>query len=102
MAIAALAAAAVLYGTVTIGPLTPVCRVGVPCDGPARGATLTFVRPGGTSVSVRTDAAGRYRVGLLPGTWSVRASVGMRLSPTSVTVHPGTQRDDFSVDTGIR
>jgi hypothetical protein len=101
MAIAALAAAGVLYGTVTIGPLTPVCRVGVPCDGPARGATLTFVHAG-RSVSVRTDGVGRYRVGLLPGTWSVRASVGMRLSPTSVTVRPGTQRDDFSVDTGIR
>ena len=101
MAIAALAAAAVLDGTVTIGPLTPVCRVGVPCDGPARGATLTFVRPG-RAVSVRTDGAGRYRVTLRPGTWIVRASVGMRLSPTSVTVRPGAQHDDFAVDTGIR
>jgi hypothetical protein len=101
MTMAVLAAAGVLYGTVTIGPLTPVCRVGAPCDGPAKRATLTFARPGQT-VTVRTDGSGRYRVGLRAGTWSVRASVGMRLSPTSVTVRPGAQRDDFSVDTGIR
>jgi hypothetical protein len=93
--------AGVLWGTVTIGPTTPVCRVGTPCSGPAKGATLTFSRAG-RSVSAKTDAAGRYRVTLPAGTWSVRASVGMRVAPVSVLVRAGTHRANFDVDTGIR
>ena len=92
---------AVLWGSVTIGPLTPVCRVGTPCDGPARHATLTFVH-GTTTVAARTDSAGRYRVRLATGTWTVRASVGMRITPASVTARAGTHRANFSIDTGIR
>src|SRR5437764_15373468 len=93
--------AGVLWGTVSIGPLTPVCRVGTPCSGPAKHATLTFSRPG-RAVSTKTDDAGRYRVTLPVGTWSVRASVGMRMTPTSVAVRAGTHHVTFAVDTGIR
>jgi hypothetical protein len=32
----------------------------------------------------------------------VRASVGMRIEPATVTVRAGTRRADFSIDTGIR
>ena len=35
-----------LYGSVRRGPLTPVCRVGVACDAPARNVILTFSRTG--------------------------------------------------------
>jgi hypothetical protein len=97
----ALLAAGVLWGSVSIGPLTPVCRVGTPCDGPAKHATLKFTRAA-QSVSAKTDAAGRYRLTLAVGTWTVRASVGMRTSPASVVVRAGTHRANFSVDTGIR
>ena len=93
--------AGVLWGSVTIGPTTPVCRVGTPCSAPAKHATLTFSRVG-RSVSAKTDAAGRYRVTLPAGTWSVRASVGMRVAPASVLVRSGTHRANFDVDTGIR
>src|SRR5262249_37580541 len=93
--------AGVLWGTVTIGPTTPVCRVGTPCSGPAKNATLTFSRAG-RSVSAKTDAVGRYRGTRPPGAWAVRASVGMRIAPVSVRVRTGTHRADFDVDTGIR
>jgi len=101
MPLAVLLAAGILQGTVTIGPLTPVCRAGTPCDGPARHATLTFTRAG-RSLTARTDAAGRYRLALSRGVWRVRASVGMRIEPAAVTVRAGTHRADFSIDTGIR
>src|SRR5438477_7972249 len=97
----ALVVAGVLWGTVSIGPLTPVCRVGTPCSGPAKHATLTFSRPGHV-VSAKTDSAGRYRLTLPTGTWAVRASVGMRMTPTSVVVRAGTHHTNFAVDTGIR
>jgi hypothetical protein len=99
--LAVLAAAAVLHGTVTIGPLTPVCRAGTPCDGPAKRATLTFSR-GGHSISVKTDGAGRYRLTLAAGTWRVRTNVGMSIAPSPIVVRAGTHRANFSIDTGIR
>jgi hypothetical protein len=101
MPLAVLVVTGVLYGSVTIGPLTPVCRVGTPCDGPAKRATLTFTH-GGRAVSTKTDAAGRYRVRLVIGRWSVRASAGMSMKPTVVIVHAGTHRANFSIDTGLR
>src|SRR5579872_1153620 len=101
MPLAALLATGVLYGSVTIGPLTPVCRVGTPCDGPAKHATLTFSH-GARAVTAKTDAEGRYRVTLTLGSWTVRASVGMTVRPATVAVRTGTHRLNFAVDTGIR
>jgi hypothetical protein len=91
----------VLWGLVTVGPLTPACHVGTACGGPARKATLTFSQAGRV-VSAKTDAAGRYRVTLATGLWTVRASVGMRITPLAVRVRAGTHRLDLAVDTGIR
>jgi hypothetical protein len=101
MPLVVLVATGVLYGSVSIGPLTPVCRVGTPCDGPVKHATLTFTRSG-RSVATTTDAAGRYRVRLTVGRWMVRASAGMSMKPTVVAVRAGTHRANFSIDTGIR
>src|ERR1043166_9354964 len=97
----AVVVAGVLWGSVTVGPLMPVCREGTPCSGPAKRTTLVFSRAGRT-VSTKTDAEGRYRLTLPAGTWSVRASVGMRTSAATVLVRAGTHRANFSVDTGIR
>ena len=91
----------VLWGSVTIGPTTPVCHAGMPCSAAAKQATLTFSRPGRV-VSTETDDAGRYRIRLAVGTWTVRASVGMRTTPTAVVVRAGTHRANFALDTGIR
>jgi hypothetical protein len=92
-----------LRGTVTIGPTTPVCRAGRPCTKPATGVVLTFTR-GPRHVSTTTDrGSGRYRVRLAAGTWSVRASAGMRITPAAVKVVAAQTRvRDFSIDTGIR
>jgi len=97
----ALLVTGVLWGSVTIGPITPVCRSGMPCSGAAKQATLTFTRPGRV-VSTKTDDAGRYRVRLTVGAWTVRTSVGMSMRPTGVLVRAGMHRANFSVDTGIR
>ena len=97
----AVVVAGVLWGSVTVGPITPVCRVGTPCSGPAKRATLTFSRAGRV-VRTETDGAGRYRLTLAVGTWHVQTDVGMRTTPTLVVVRAGTHRENFSVDTGIR
>jgi hypothetical protein len=95
------AAVVVLKGTVTIGPLTPVCRVGTPCDGPAPRVVLTFTS-GIRSVHATTAADGTYTVRLAPGTYTVTASKGMRIAPARLAVHTGTVRRDFAIDTGLR
>jgi hypothetical protein len=92
---------ALLYGAVTIGPVTPVCRVGVPCDKPAAQVRLAFTRLGHT-VSVQTNASGDYRIQLTPGIYAVRASAGMSMRPRSINVHASRTRLNFSIDTGIR
>jgi hypothetical protein len=92
---------ALLYGTVTIGPVTPVCRAGVPCDRPAAGVTLTFTRRG-QAVTARTSAAGAYRVRLAPGIYTVRASAGMSIRPQAIEVRGPSTRLALAIDTGIR
>lgn len=97
-----LVALTLLHGVVRIGPTTPACQAGVPCDKPAAGVTLTFTRRDRT-VRAKTDGAGRYSVRLVPGTWSVRASAGMRISPMVFLVpRASTATRNFSIDTGIR
>ena len=94
-----------LQGTVTRGPITPVCQVGRPCSAPAKGVVLVFRRSGGER-RARTDSAGRYRIALTPGLWSVsltRTGIGYRLTPVRVRVDAGRFRVvNLSIDTGIR
>jgi hypothetical protein len=92
-----------LFGVVTRGPLTPVCRAGVPCTAPYAHATIVFSRAGLVR-RVTTDANGKYRIGLAPGRWSLRvqnAHFGARPSTVSV---PSARyaKLNVSVDTGIR
>ena len=95
-----------LRGVVMRGPITPVCREGVPCSAPARNTPLVFTRAG-RSVKTRTDAIGRYRIALSPGLWSVHTAaaprVGTGISPSTARVLAGRFRvADFEIDTGIR
>ena len=94
-----------LHGQVMRGPTTPVCRVGVPCDAPAKNTTLYFTRLGRT-VSTVTDAHGYYRIRLKGGVYAVktkRQAIGKGLTPRSVRVVAGSdKRADFHIDTGIR
>ena len=92
-----------LHGTVTIGPTSPVCRVDEPCTKPAANAMLSFARPGFATHRLRTDSAGRYRVSLAAGTWTLRTTLGIRPAPLRFVVpHAITATHNFSFDTGIR
>jgi hypothetical protein len=91
-----------LRGHVTIGPLTPVCRVGTPCSGPAKNTALVF-QHGSKIYRVTTDGYGNYRIPLSAGSYGVRASKGMSIRPAVVTVVAGRTRTvNLSIDTGIR
>jgi hypothetical protein len=94
-----------LHGTVMRGPITPVCEVGTPCDGPAAHVTLLFSR-GGKTVKTSTNAAGRYRIRLTAGTYAVRTNqkpFGTIPRPARVRVIAKRDRRlDFFIDTGIR
>jgi hypothetical protein len=93
-----------LYGQATEGPLTPVCRRDVPCDGPAGDARLIFLRGGRIVASTRTGATGSYRIALRPGHYSISSNIGMgTVEPSTTTVSRGEySRLDFRLDTGIR
>jgi hypothetical protein len=93
-----------LYGIVRQGPTSPVCRVGYPCDAPAKGATFLLVG-NRTTTRVHTSATGHYRVRLRPGRYSVsRGNWGPgSIKPTNVRVPAGRYaRVNFFIDTGIR
>lgn len=96
-----------LTGTVTRGPVTPVCVAEQPCDEPAANVTLLFVRHAAVVGRAVSDRAGHYRVRLPAGTYAVRRpaakTIDRKLEPNRVSVAPGrTRRIDFSIDTGIR
>jgi hypothetical protein len=90
-----------LHGTITRGPIAPVCVAEQPCTAPAAGAVIAFSRGLHVArVTVRPD--GSYRVLLPPGLYAVRALRGP-IEPIRVRVLPGRNRAvDFSIDTGIR
>ena len=92
-----------LYGTVTRGPISPVCKVGTPCTAPAAGAVLVFLKKGREAGRVRTHRDGTYRITLPGGTYAVRVSPARPLRPVAAWVRTGHFRHvDFSIDTGIR
>jgi hypothetical protein len=95
-----------LYGTVTRGPTSPVCRAGVPCSEPASGAQLIFTRNGNVAARVVVGKDGRYSVSLAPGAYGVAVTpqppTGHGIN-ASVSVTAGQRRKvDFRIDTGIR
>jgi hypothetical protein len=101
----ATATGAGLRGTVIRGPTSPVCRTGQSCSKPAAKALLLLTRSGRPAVRVRTDAHGRYRASLEPGTYRVTIlrREGMSIAPPTALVAAGrTRRLDFRIDTGIR
>ena len=93
-------------GVLYRGPITPVCRVGVPCDEPAPGVTIVFARAG-HAFRAQTGARGRFSLVLKPGVYAVRvvpmSAIGSRVSPRLVRVPVGGwARVRLTLDTGIR
>ena len=95
-----------LRGIVMRGPITPVCRVGVPCDEPAADVVLVFSQSGRVVARTTTGRNGGYRLTLRPGRYGVRTAkrtLGSGLSPRIVVVpRCRVARVDFDLDTGIR
>jgi len=96
-----------LYGTVTRGPTSPVCRAGVPCSEPASGARLVFERDGRVAAQVVVAKDGSYSVSLAPGTYVVgvapQPTIGRGVDARTVRVTAArARRLDFQIDTGIR
>jgi hypothetical protein len=99
--------AGTLHGVVLRGPIAPVCREGMPCNEPARGAVLVFSRAGRVAARVAIGKTGRYTVRLAPGAYVVRQApvprIGFGIRPDRVRVVRGVStRADFFIDTGIR
>jgi hypothetical protein len=95
-----------LYGIVKKGPVTPVCRVAVPCDAPVS-VTLVFSRGGADVAVVRSTRQGRYPIALTPGYYTIRSAkrVGISSIPRPRAVHVrGGHWDKINIffDTGIR
>ena len=97
-----------LTGVVMRGPVTPVCRVDVPCDAPFSGS-FAVQRSGRRIAEFQSDAAGRFTVFLAPGPYTVMPNADAPIiSPTrqakTVTVlDNGTLTVvQLMFDTGIR
>ncbi|MFM9864850.1 MAG: carboxypeptidase-like regulatory domain-containing protein [Micropepsaceae bacterium] len=97
----------VIEGVVKLGPIMPVCQVGVPCDGVYKGATVVLRTPGGQVVKRATaDDKGAFWMDAPTGRFDVAVDVeGMLPSctPVPVLVEAGkTARVEIECDSGIR
>ena len=95
-----------IEGTVTAGPTCPVEIEGSPCPPQVWTGTVRATASDGSEHDALTDAAGRYRLQLEPGTYSVAPVVEdagpVLAKPVTVTVGDTMQTLDLQVDTGIR
>jgi len=97
-----------LTGVVMRGPVTPVCRVDVPCDAPFS-ASFTVEQNGLRVAQFQSDATGQFTVYLKPGAYTVLPAadapiIGASLQRKSVTVADNGMLTSVRLmfDTGIR
>ena len=97
-----------LTGVVVRGPVTPVCRVDVPCDAPFS-ATFNVERSGRRVTQFQSDTAGQFTVFLEPGTYTVVANTDAPVISPSLQTKSVTVADNGTLtvvrlmfDTGIR
>ena len=97
-----------LTGVVMRGPVTPVCRVDVPCDAPFS-ATFTVQRAGQRVAQFQSDASGQFSVFLAPGPYTVVPNADAPLISPSSQAKSVTVADTgaltvvrLAFDTGIR
>ena len=94
-------------GLVERGPIAPVCVAGLPCSAPARHVRVVFLRGSRVAGQATTDDAGKYRLALPAGAYTVQVAGRMMHGSGADmrTVHvPATRwvKANFSLDTGIR
>lgn len=97
----------VIAGRVTLGPIMPVCRVDVPCDGAYKDAKVVVrAKSGGVVVRVKSDANGEFWADVPSGAYTVGVAVeGMlpRCDEADAVVAQGqTVRVAIDCDTGMR
>lgn len=97
-----------LSGVVVRGPITPVCRVDVPCDAPFS-ATFSVQRSGRQVAQFRSDASGQFTVFLQPGDYTLvpapdapLLSPGLQIKSVSVADSGALTMVRLTFDTGIR
>jgi hypothetical protein len=84
-----------LTGVVIRGPITPVCRIDVPCDAPFS-AAFTVQRGGRRVADFRSDASGQFTVFLAPGPYTVVPD------SDAAIISPSSQAKSVTVaDTGM-
>jgi hypothetical protein len=94
-------------GTLTRGPVLPVCIEGRPCERPAVGVVLVFSKGAIEIRRVTTGPRGAFGLRLDPGVYSVRVArklaLGSTLTPSRFRVPRSTPVVlRLSMDTGIR
>jgi hypothetical protein len=97
-----------LTGVVMRGPVTPVCRVDVPCDAPFS-ATFNVERSGRRVAQFQSDAAGQFTVLLSPGAYTIVPNTDAPIISPSSQAKSVTVADNgmltvvrLTFDTGIR
>jgi hypothetical protein len=96
-----------LTGTVLRGPVTPVCQVNVPCDAPFA-ASFEVRRAGARVATFTSDAEGKFRVSLPPGSYVIVPAADApimqpEIQTKDVQVGPeGLTSIQLLFDTGIR
>ena len=95
-------------GQVTLGPIQPVCPVGLPCSQPVA-AEISIQDGAGQEVQlVASGADGHFRVDLAPGTYQLvplplASNPGAQGRPQTATVQQGTYTHvTITYDTGLR
>lgn len=96
-----------IEGVVRLGPIMPVCQVGVPCDGVYKGAKVVLRTPAGqTAKRVTADDKGVFRMDAPAGSFEVAIEVDGPLpacAPAQVVVAPHeTVKVTIDCDSGIR
>ena len=97
-----------LTGVVVRGPVTPVCRVDVPCDAPFS-AAFTVQRSGRIVAQFQSDTSGQFSVLLAPGDYVVVPNADAPIISPSSQAKQVTVADNNTLttirlmfDTGIR
>ena len=96
-----------LVGTVTRGPIRPVCQIDVPCDEPFS-ASFRVQQGSRVVASFRSDSQGRFELRLAPGMYLVvPGSDAPIISPTAQTKQVEVGSNGLTTvllqfDTGIR
>jgi len=95
-----------LTGTITRGPITPVCSVGVPCSAPIAGS-FSVMQGTNTVATFTSDSAGHFTVMIRPGDYTIVPADASVMGPLRqakpVTVGAtGLTTVQIEFDTGIR